>query len=158
MNYEYRDGQLAVEGVSLASIAASSGTPTYVYSAGMIRERFLAYQSAFAGMPHQICYAVKANSNLAVLATLARLGAGFDIVSGGELFRVLKAGGNPATVVFSGVGKTPEEIRFALEHGVHSFNCESYAEIEVLNHTPDITRKIAHISIRENPDGNPVTH
>jgi diaminopimelate decarboxylase len=158
MNYEYRDGQLTVEGVSLPDIASSFGTPTYVYSAGMIRERYLAYQAAFAGMPHQVCYAVKANSNLAVLATLARLGAGFDIVSGGELFRVLKAGGNPATVVFSGVGKTPEEIRFALEHGVHSFNCESYAEIEVLNHTAGLCGKIAHIGLRVNPDVNPVTH
>lgn len=158
MNYEYRDGQLAVEGVSLASIAASSGTPTYVYSAGMIRERYLAYEAAFAGMPHQVCYAVKANSNLAVLATLARLGAGFDIVSGGELFRVLKAGGNPATVVFSGVGKTPEEIRFALEHGVHSFNCESFAEIDVLNHTAGLCGKVAHIGLRVNPNVNPITH
>lgn len=158
MNYEYRHGQLAVDGVLLADVAASCGTPTYVYSAGMIRERYRAYEAAFAGMNHKVCYAVKANSNLAVLSTLAREGAGFDIVSGGELYRVLKAGGDPASVVFSGVGKTPEEIRFALEHGVHSFNCESYAEIEVLNAVAGACGKPAHIGLRVNPDVNPVTH
>ena len=111
MNYEYRNRRLCVEGVELSEIANQCGTPTYVYSAGMIRERYHAYASAFSGMPSRVCYAVKANSNLAVLSVLAKEGAGFDIVSGGELFRVLRAGGKASSVVFSGVGKTPEEIR-----------------------------------------------
>lgn len=158
MNYEYRQGRLCVEGVDLAQIAAQCGTPTYVYSAGMIRERYQAYESAWAGMPHQVCYAVKANSNLGVLAVLAREGAGFDIVSGGELYRVLKAGGDASKVVFSGVGKKPEEIRFAIEQGVHSFNCESYGEIEVLNRVAGECGQTASIGLRVNPDVNPVTH
>ncbi len=158
MNYEFRQGRLCVEGVDLASIAAACGTPTYVYSAGMIRERYRAYTAAFEGMPHEVCYAVKANSNLAVLGVLAREGAGFDIVSGGELYRVLQAGGDPSRVVFSGVGKKPDEIRFAIEKGVHSFNCESYAEIEVLNRIAGQCGKTASIALRVNPDVNPVTH
>ncbi len=158
MNYSYRDSRLGVEGVSLSTIAAASGTPTYVYSAAMIRERFLAYDEALTGIPHRVCYAVKANSNLAILSLLARAGAGFDIVSGGELFRVLEAGGDPSTVVFSGVGKTPEEIHYALTQGVHSFNCESYAEIEVLNQVAAAAGLTAHVALRVNPDVNPVTH
>lgn len=158
MNYSYRDSRLGVEGVSLSAIAAASGTPTYIYSAAMIRERFLAYDEALNGIPHRVCYAVKANSNLAILSLLARAGAGFDIVSGGELFRVLEAGGDPSTVVFSGVGKTPEEIHYALTQGVHSFNCESYAEIEVLNQVAAAAGLIAHVALRVNPDVNPVTH
>jgi diaminopimelate decarboxylase len=158
MNYEYRQGQLGVEGISLSEIAAQCGTPTYVYSAAMIRERYRAYDAALSGMPHRVCYAVKANSTLAVLAVLAKEGAGFDIVSGGELYRVLKAGGKAENVVFSGVGKTPDEIRFAIEQGVHSFNCESYAEIEVLNRVAGEAGKIASVALRVNPDVNPVTH
>jgi diaminopimelate decarboxylase len=158
MNYEYRQGRLCVEGVDLAEVAAQCGTPTYVYSAGMIRERYRAYKAAFAGIPHQVCYAVKANSNLGVLGVLVAEGAGFDIVSGGELYRVLKAGGKASDVVFSGVGKTPEEIRFAIDQGVHSFNCESFAEIDVLNRVASEAGKIASIALRVNPDVNPVTH
>jgi diaminopimelate decarboxylase len=158
MNYEYRQGQLGVDGVSLSEIAAHCGTPTYVYSAEMIRERYRAYDAALSGMPHRVCYAVKANSTLAVLAVLAAEGAGFDIVSGGELYRVLKAGGKAENVVFSGVGKTPEEIRFAIDQGVHSFNCESYAEIEVLNRVAGEAGKTASVALRVNPDVNPVTH
>jgi len=158
MNYEYRQGRLCVEGVDLAQVAAQCGTPTYVYSAGMIRERYRAYEAALEGMPHKVCYAVKANSNLAVLALLAKEGAGFDIVSGGELHRVLKAGGKADDVVFSGVGKKPEEIRFAIDHGVHSFNCESHAEIEVLNRVAGECGKSASVALRVNPDVNPVTH
>lgn len=158
MHYEFHQGRLRVDGVDLSDIAESCGTPTYVYSAGMIRERYRAYDAAFAGMPHEVCYAVKANSNLAVLGVLAREGAGFDIVSGGELFRVIAAGGDPKKVVFSGVGKTPEEIRYAIDHGVHSFNCESYAEIEVLNRVAGETGKQASVALRVNPDVNPVTH
>ena len=158
MNYEYRQGRFCVEAVDLATVADQCGTPTYVYSAGMIRERYQAYANAFKGISHRICYAVKANSNLAVLAVLAREGAGFDIVSGGELYRVLRAGGNAANVVFSGVGKSVAEIEYALEQGVHSFNCESYAEIEVLNRVAGQAGKTASIALRVNPDVNPVTH
>ena len=158
MNYEYRQGRFCVEGVDLAQVAEQCGTPTYVYSAGMIRERYRAYATAFAGIAHRVCYAVKANSNLAVLAVLAREGAGFDIVSGGELYRVLRAGGNASQVVFSGVGKTVAEIGYALEQGVHSFNCESYAEIEVLNRVAGEVGTIASVALRVNPDVNPVTH
>lgn len=158
MNYEYRQGRFCVEGVDLALVAEQCGTPTYVYSAGMIRERYRAYATAFQGIAHRVCYAVKANSNLAVLAVLAREGAGFDIVSGGELYRVLRAGGNASQVVFSGVGKTVAEIGYALEQGVHSFNCESYAEIEVLNRVAGEVGTIASVALRVNPDVNPVTH
>ncbi len=158
MNYEYRNRRLCVEGVELSEIASQCGTPTYVYSAGMIRERYHAYANAFSGMPSRVCYAVKANSNLAVLAVLAKEGAGFDIVSGGELFRVLRAGGKASNTVFSGVGKTADEIRYAIEQGVHSFNCESYAEIEVLNRVAGETGKTASVALRVNPDVNPVTH
>jgi diaminopimelate decarboxylase len=158
MNYEYRNRRLCVEGVELSEIANQCGTPTFVYSAGMIRERYQAYAGAFSGMPSRVCYAVKANSNLAVLSVLAKEGAGFDIVSGGELFRVLRAGGKASSVVFSGVGKTADEIRYAIEQGVHSFNCESYAEIEVLNRVAGETGKTASVALRVNPDVNPVTH
>jgi diaminopimelate decarboxylase len=158
MNYEFRNRRLCVEGVELSEIASQCGTPTYVYSAGMIRERYHAYANAFSGMPSRVCYAVKANSNLAVLSVLAKEGAGFDIVSGGELFRVLRAGGKASNTVFSGVGKTSDEIRYAIEQGVHSFNCESYAEIEVLNRVAGETGKTASVALRVNPDVNPVTH
>src|SRR5579872_3579389 len=109
---EYRDHTLYLEDVPLADIARREGTPCYVYSRGKILERFEAYDRAFGVVPHQICYAVKANGNLAILKLLADAGAGFDIVSGGELFRVLKAGGDPARVIFSGVGKTAQEIDY----------------------------------------------
>jgi diaminopimelate decarboxylase len=156
--YTFQSGQLHCEGVALNSIAASAGTPAYVYSAGMIRARYQAYDAAFGSAPHRVCYAVKANSNLAVLALLAKAGAGFDIVSGGELFRVLKAGGDPAKVVFSGVGKTAAEIRYALEQRIHSFNCESEAEIDLLDRVAGEMCQRAHIALRVNPDVNPVTH
>lgn len=155
--YSFHQDILHCEGVPLSTIAAA-GTPVYVYSAGMIRARYLAYDSAFGSVPHRVCYAVKANSNLAVLSLLAKAGSGFDIVSGGELFRVLAAGGDPAKVVFSGVGKTAAEIRYALSHKIHSFNCESEAEIDLLNSVAGETGQIAHIALRVNPDVNPVTH
>jgi len=123
--FQYRQGSLYCEGVALADIAKDAGTPCYVYSSGAILERYRAYDEALGELPHQVCYAVKANSNLGLLALLARAGAGFDIVSGGELFRVLRAGGDPSKVVFSGVGKTADEVEYALERGIHSFNCES---------------------------------
>lgn len=156
--FAYRHGVLFAEDVDLPQIAAACGTPTYVYSATMIRERYQAYDRAFAGIPHQVCYAVKANSNLAILTLLANEGAGFDIVSAGELFRVLKAGGDPAKVVFSGVGKTESEIRYALTHGIHSFNCESEAEIDVLDRVAGELKLSASVSLRVNPDVNPATH
>ncbi len=156
--FAYRDGILHAEAVNLHDLAAACGTPAYVYSATMIRERYRAYDRAFEGLSHQVCYAVKANSNLAILALLAQEGAGFDIVSGGELFRVLKAGGDPSKVVFSGVGKTEPEIRYALTAGIHSFNCESEPEIDVLNRVAGELGLRAQVSLRVNPDVNPATH
>ena len=134
------------------------GTPAYVYSKQTITHRWQAYEEAFAEVPHRTCFAVKANSNLAVLATLAQAGAGFDIVSAGELYRVLAAGGDAALVVFSGVGKTAEEIRFALERGIHSFNCESEVEIELISRIAVELKKVASIAVRVNPDVDAVTH
>ena len=116
--FEYRAGRLCAEDVPLADIAAEHGTPCYVYSRATLERHWRAFDAALAGRPHRVCYAVKANSNLAVLNVLARLGSGFDIVSVGELERVLAAGGDPAKVVFSGVGKRAEEMRRALEVGI----------------------------------------
>src|SRR5271169_6676509 len=132
LGFSYRGGSLFCEDVSLTNLARDYGTPAYVYSQNAVISRLRAYRDALAGVPHRICYAVKANSNLALLEVLAQEGAGFDIVSGGELFRVLAAGADASRVVFSGVGKTREEIRFALERGIHSFNCESKPELESL--------------------------
>jgi diaminopimelate decarboxylase len=156
--FSYRDGALTCEDVSLDAVAQAHGTPAYVYSRQAIVDRFGAYRNALAGLPHRICYSVKANSNLAVLATLAREGAGFDIVSGGELYRVLAAGGDPASVVFSGVGKTEAEIRFALEKSIHSFNCESEAELELLSRCAVSLRRTASVALRVNPDVDAITH
>jgi diaminopimelate decarboxylase len=133
MGYSYQQHTLHCGQVSLADIAAQTGTPCYVYSAGDILERYRAYDEAFGDQLHQICYAVKANSNVSLLRLLAEAGAGFDIVSGGELYRVLKAGGNPLKVVFSGVGKTREEIEYALDQQIHTFNTESEAELELID-------------------------
>lgn len=116
--FRYVDGKLFGEQVDLERIAEACGTPCYIYSAGAILDAYRQYDQAFGNLPHTVCYAVKANSNLAILSLLAHAGAGFDIVSGGELYRVLKAGGDPARVVFSGVGKTAEEIEYALRQGI----------------------------------------
>jgi diaminopimelate decarboxylase len=156
--YAFRNGVLTCEDVDLAELAACHGTPAYVYSKQAIVNRFRAYDQALAGFPHRVCYAVKANSSLAVLSTLAREGAGFDIVSAGELYRVLAAGGNPAMVVFSGVGKTETEIRFALEKGIHSFNCESESELELISCVAVSLGRTASVAIRVNPDVDAVTH
>jgi diaminopimelate decarboxylase len=153
-----RDGALYMEDVSLSDVAAAHGTPCYVYSARAIRERLSDYQSALTGLPHTICYAVKANSNLAILAMLARAGAGFDIVSGGELQRVLLAGGNPNKIVFSGVGKTRREIQAALQAGIGCFNVESAAELELINAVASEAGHVAPISLRVNPDVDAHTH
>jgi diaminopimelate decarboxylase len=134
MNYfTYREGSLYAENVAVRAIAAAHGTPCYIYSRSALEDAFMEYRQALEGAKHLICYAVKANSNLAVLSILAKLGAGFDIVSGGELERVVAAGGDPSKVVFSGVSKKPEEMARALELGIHCFNLESAAELEVLN-------------------------
>ena len=156
--FHYNGGALFCEDADLSSIAATHGTPAYVYSKETILNRWKTYEDAFAGLPHRTCFAVKANSNLAVLATLAKAGAGFDIVSAGELYRVLAAGGNAGSVVFSGVGKTADEIRFALEQGIHSFNCESEVEIELISQIAVALKRKASIAIRVNPDVDAVTH
>jgi diaminopimelate decarboxylase len=156
--FAYQDRQLYAENVRLADVADKVGTPCYVYSRAAIEERFHAFDSALAGRDHLVCYAVKANSNLAVLDLLARLGSGFDIVSGGELERVLAAGGDPAKVVFSGVGKTPEEMRRALAARIHCFNVESEAELEILNAVAGKLGRPAPVALRVNPDVDPATH
>ncbi len=156
--FDYKDGKLFCEEVELDGIAQQCGTPCYVYSANSMVEAYRQYDQAFGELPHQVCYAVKANSSTAVLALLAREGAGFDIVSGGELFRVLKAGGEPCKVVFSGVGKTAEEMAYALRQGIHSFNCESESELLVLNTVAGQLDLKAHVSLRVNPDVDAVTH
>ncbi len=156
--FSYRAGRLYCEDVSLHDIAAEAGTPCYVYGAAGIRNRFLAYRDALSGVPHNICYAVKANSNLAILGLLAGLGSGFDIVSAGELFRVLRAGGDPAKVVFSGVGKAEDEIVHALEQGIHGFNCESESELALLAATARRAGMRARVSLRVNPDVDANTH
>ncbi len=156
--FQYENGQLHAEHVPLASIAEQFGTPTYVYSRAYLEQQFLSYQNALAGRKHMICYAVKANSNIAVLNVLSRLGAGFDIVSVGELERVLAAGGDPAKVVFSGVAKTAAEMRRALEVGIHCFNLESESELDVLQQVAEGMGVSARISIRVNPDVDANTH
>ncbi|UDM07221.1 diaminopimelate decarboxylase [Halomonas sp. NyZ770] len=157
-HFNYRDGVLYAEDVPLTALAAELGTPCYVYSKATLERHFRAYTEALGGHPHLICYAVKANSNLAVLGLLARLGAGFDIVSVGELERVLKAGGDPAKVVFSGVAKQPHEMARALEVGIKCFNVESRPELERLNAVAGELGKIAPVSLRVNPDVDAGTH
>ncbi|HTJ95953.1 MAG TPA: diaminopimelate decarboxylase [Rhodocyclaceae bacterium] len=153
-----RDGVLYVEELPLAEIAQRFGTPSYVYSRAALTAAYSAYRDALVGRDALVCYAVKANSNLAILNVFARLGAGFDIVSGGELARVLAAGGDPAKVVFSGVGKTPEEMRAALKAGILCFNVESAAELEQLNIVAGELGKHAPVSLRVNPNVDPKTH
>jgi len=157
-HFTYRDGSLCAEEVPVSDIAGRFGTPCYIYSRAALEAHFMEYRSALEGCGHLVCYAVKANSNLAVLNVLARLGAGFDIVSGGELERVVAAGGDPANVVFSGVSKKPEEMSRALELGIHCFNLESAAELEVLNRVAGELGRVAPISVRVNPDVDAGTH
>lgn len=156
--FNYRDGELFAEGVALSAIAERFGTPTYVYSRAHIEAQYRAYADALAGMPHLVCFAVKANSNLGVLNVLARIGAGFDIVSRGELERVLAAGGQADKIVFSGVGKTRDDMRRALEVGVHCFNVESTDELERLQVIAAEMGVRAPISLRVNPDVDAGTH
>jgi diaminopimelate decarboxylase len=157
-HFSYQNNELFAESISLADIAQTYGTPCYVYSKATFERHFNAYKNAFGRHPHLICYAVKANSNLAVLSILAKLGAGFDIVSLGELERVLRAGGDASKTVFSGVGKQAEEMAKALEYGVHCFNVESVPELYRLNEVALSLGKIAHISLRVNPDVDAGTH
>ncbi|MEX5580724.1 diaminopimelate decarboxylase [Pseudomonas lurida] len=156
--FNYRDGELFAEGVALSAIAERFGTPTYVYSRAHIEAQYRSFTDALDGVPHLVCYAVKANSNLGVLNVLARLGAGFDIVSRGELERVLAAGGKADKIVFSGVGKTREDMRRALEVGVHCFNIESTDELERLQVVAAEMGVRAPISLRVNPDVDAGTH
>ncbi|MDQ7987806.1 diaminopimelate decarboxylase [Pseudomonas sp. G34] len=156
--FEYRDGSLFAEGVALSAIAQRFGTPTYVYSRAHIEAQYRGYADALAGTPHLVCFAVKANSNIGVLNVLARLGAGFDIVSSGELERVLAAGGEPSRIVFSGVGKSRDDMRRALEVGVHCFNVESGVELERLQKVAAAMDVKAPVSLRVNPDVDAGTH
>lgn len=156
--FNYRDGELFAEGVALSAIAERFGTPTYVYSRAHIEAQYRSFTDALDGVPHLVCYAVKANSNLGVLNVLARLGAGFDIVSRGELERVLAAGGQADKIVFSGVGKSRKDMRRALEVGVHCFNIESTDELERLQVVAAEMGVRAPISLRVNPDVDAGTH
>jgi diaminopimelate decarboxylase len=156
--FHYREQTMYCEDVALAEIAARAGTPCYVYSSATILENFRAYEETLADVPHTVCYAVKANGNLAVLRLLAQAGAGFDIVSGGELFRVLRAGGNPAKIVFSGVGKIAGEIDEALAAGIFNFNCESEPELALIDALAHRRAVKARVALRVNPDVEADTH
>ena len=156
--FSYSGNDLYCEQVPLADLAARVGTPAFVYSSQAILCNYQAYDESLGALPHIVCYAVKANSSLAVLGLLARAGAGFDIVSGGELFSVIQAGGDPAKVVYSGVGKMADEVEYALESGIHSFNCESEAELELIDAIAARRGVKASYSIRVNPDVDASTH
>src|SRR5215472_1622281 len=157
-SFYYRDGHLFCEDVDLLRVAKEFGTPTYVYSAGTILDHYTRLDSALAPLDHLICYAVKANSNRAILNLLVRAGGGFDIVSGGELFRVIAAGGDPARCTFAGVGKSGNEIEYALEQGVYSFNVESEGELDLIERIARAKKARAPIALRVNPDIDPHTH
>ena len=157
-SFHYRNGELFCEDVAVARTAREFGTPLYVYSAGTILDHYRRLDAALASLDHLICYAVKANSNGAILKLLADTGAGFDIVSGGELFRVLKAGGKADKCTFAGVGKSREEIEYALREGVHSFNIESEAELDALDCIARDMAVQAPIALRVNPDVDASTH
>jgi diaminopimelate decarboxylase len=157
-HFSYQDGVLHAESTSLCAIAEQFGTPTYVYSKAALLENFAAYADACKGRDALVCYATKANSNLAILDLLARQGAGFDIVSGGELLRVIAAGGDPRKVIFSGVGKSVEEMRLALSHDILCFNVESIPELHRLNEVAGAMGKRAPVSLRVNPNVDAKTH
>jgi diaminopimelate decarboxylase len=156
--FNYTNGKLYAEGVSLQELADNYGTPAYVYSRAALEHNFLAYKNALTNDKHLICYAVKANSNIAVLNLLARLGSGFDIVSAGELDRVLAAGGDPAKVVFSGVAKTAAEMAKAIDVGIYCFNVESVSELELLQDVAAAVDATVNVSLRVNPDVDAKTH
>ena len=156
--FSLKNGEYCAENVALAKIAKDYGTPTYVYSKQALTTAFERFSSGFCGTDHLVCFAVKSNPSLAILNTFAKLGAGFDIVSGGELARVIAAGGNPAKVVFSGVGKTEAEMRFALDAGIFCFNVESASELDRLNQVAGSMGKVAPVSLRVNPNVDAKTH
>jgi len=156
--FQYRDNELFCEDVAVRDIAAQVGTPCYVYSHATLQRHLEAFTSAFAGVPHLVCFSIKANSNLAVLKTFVNHGAGFDIVSGGELFRAGQVGCDPAKIVYSGVGKTEQEITEALQAGILMFNVESSQELEAIDTVAGRLGKKAGIAIRVNPDVDPQTH
>jgi diaminopimelate decarboxylase len=156
--FEYHGQTLHCENVPLEKIAADVGTPTYVYSEQTLRRHVRVFDEAFQSVPHLICYAVKANSNIHLLRRFSEWGTGFDIVSGGELFRVLRAGASPEKVIFAGVGKTADEIRYALDAGILFFNVESPAELELIHSIAREMDRRARVSIRANPDVDPRTH
>jgi diaminopimelate decarboxylase len=157
-HFEYRNGEMFAEGVPVKRIAKEVGTPAYVYSLATLKRHFRVFDQAFSKVPHIVCFSVKANSNIALLRAFAKEGSGFDIVSGGELFRALKAGGEPQKIVFSGVGKKKEEIEYALNCGILMFNVESEHEMVALNEIAGGVGKKAPISLRINPDVDPQTH
>jgi diaminopimelate decarboxylase len=157
-HFQYRDREMFAEEVPLKRIAQEVGTPAYVYSLATLKRHYRVFDEAFAKVPHIVCFSVKANSNLALLRTFAKQGSGFDIVSGGELFRALKAGGDPKKIVFSGVGKKKEEIEYALATGILMFNVESEEELVALDGIAEGIGKKAPISLRVNPDVDPQTH
>ena len=157
-SFRYREGKLYCEDVDLTRAAEEFGTPLYIYSAGTILDHYTRLDAALAPLDHLICYAVKANSNRAILKLLADAGAGFDIVSGGELFRAIKAGADPKKCTFAGVGKARDEIEYALEQGVYSFNVESEAELEYIDKIAGAKNSPAPIALRINPDVDPHTH
>jgi diaminopimelate decarboxylase len=157
-HFEYRNGEMFAEAVPLKKIAKEVGTPAYVYSLATLKRHFRVFDQAFAAVPHIVCFSVKANSNIALLKAFVKEGSGFDIVSGGELFRALKAGGDPQKIVFSGVGKKREEIEYALDSGILMFNVESEQELVALNEIAAGAGKRAPISLRVNPDVDPQTH
>ena len=157
-HFQHRNGELYAEDVPLRDIAAAVGTPCYVYSLATLRRHYHVFDQAFATLPHLLCFSIKANSNLAVLRTFAREGSGFDIVSGGELFRALKAGADPQKIVFSGVGKTREEIAAALRAGILMFNVESPQELDAINAVAGELGVTAPVALRVNPDVDPKTH
>jgi diaminopimelate decarboxylase len=156
--FDYRDGALRCEGVSVADIADEVGTPVYVYSQGTALEHFRRLRSAFTDLDPLVCYSVKANGNLSILRMLREAGSGFDVVSGGELQRALKAGADPSTVVYAGVGKTREEIRAGLDAGILMFNVESEAELAAIEDEAAKTGRTAPVSVRVNPSVDPKTH
>jgi diaminopimelate decarboxylase len=156
--FHYSGQDLFCDEVALADIAHRAGTPAYVYSSAAILENYRAYDEALGDLPHTVCYAVKANSTLGVLALLAKAGSGFDIVSGGELYRILQAGGSASKVVFSGVGKTADEVEYALEQGIHTFNCESEPELGLIDALAARRGFKAGFAIRVNPDVDASTH
>jgi len=157
-SFQYKNGSFHIGNIALAEIAESVGTPFYVYSYEFLKDSFTSYEEAFSDMDTLICYSVKANSNMAILKAFSDLGSGYDIVSGGELLRVQRAGGDPGKVVFSGVGKTREEMKAAIEAGILFFNVESEEELHVLNEVGKELGKKAPVALRVNPDIDPKTH